>query len=117
MTRTLKATTIAWLTQYHGPHELTGDERQAINQLTFSIHEGMDTGENPWTRVGTAEITVTLVDEKTMVENKVKALRAEQTAVLAIAHAKSTYIDRQISQLLALDWDHANPAPVDDSIF
>ncbi len=111
MSRTIKATTIAWLTSYRGPGDLAiDDEGRAVENLCFSRNEMMGTGDDPWTRVGIANITVELVDDTQMVENKVEALRAEKTAMLATAQARATNIDRKINELLAIDW--TKPMPV-----
>lgn len=115
----LTATTIAWLPYYAGPDGLNGEASAAIDTLAFSSNESMGTGTDPWTRVGTAEITVTLIDPLQMVENKVASLRSQRTAVLAEAQAKATSIDSKINELLVIDWDKPlpsfQPAPLDDT--
>lgn len=106
--RVAKATTIAWVTN---PRELgavcdpENTDDRLINSLVFSDCDSMDKGSNPWFRVGTAEITVTLVDKQQVSLNAVDALRSEQKSVRAEAERRSTEIERQIQSLLAISYD------------
>jgi hypothetical protein len=92
----------AWI----GPHssvspaDLIAGKR--IEDLYFS---GLNMTSAGWTTVGEAEITVHLVDEKAMVENKVEALREEAKAIRAEAHMKCTIIEEQIQNLLAITYE------------
>lgn len=101
--KTVTAKTKAWIHQYssYAPGSDMNDQ-QVINNLSFS-NQDMKTGG--WTYAGEAEITVTLVDEKTLVDNKVEALREEAKAIRAEATAKVTRIEGQIQSLLAISCD------------
>lgn len=98
--RTITATVDAWMPSYRGPEDLQGDPRRAINSLAFAECDMSDMG---WTRIGTADVALHIVDENQLIENKVESLRAEQTKTRADAQAKVTELERQIQQLLAIE--------------
>jgi hypothetical protein len=104
----------AWFTNdYKGPELLKGPAREAINAMAFvDPTEWSHDGEPPegWTRVGTATITVELVDEEALVANKIDSLRHEITRVRADAHAKETHLAGKIQQLLAITNNPTVPA-------
>lgn len=56
-----------------------------------------------YTQVGTAEITVELIDREQMVSNKIAALREQAASIRAKATAECTKIEGQIQQLLCLE--------------
>lgn len=58
--------------------------------------------DNGFSKVGTAEVTITLHDPDDLIANKVEALRAEKQQTLADAQAKATRLESQIQQLLAI---------------
>lgn len=102
---TITGTIKAQLASCYGPQDLRGvDPQTIISRLSFA--EG-DMSKYGYSVVGTAEVTVTLFDEDTMVGAKVEALRAEATRVQAEATAKVTQIEHQIQRLLAI----TNEAP------
>lgn len=109
MTTIHKTGVPAWFTNdYNGPELLKGPAREAINAMVFvDTTEWSQDGKPPdgWTRVGTATITVELVDEEEMVANKIDSLRQEITRVRADAHAKETHLEGKIQQLLAITND------------
>ena len=98
----ITSTSIAWITTPSEMHNLALSDDIAMNAMTFSNCEGMAGPPNPWIRIGTAEITVEIVDESQMLRNTVSALRTEQRSVRAEAEKRATDIDRQIQQLLAI---------------
>lgn len=100
--KTVSATVKAWIAQHSSvsPADLLKGER--IDDLQFSA---VDMSRAGWTQVGTATITVQLTDERTMVSNKVNALREEAKNIRAEATAKVTRIEGQINDLLALSFD------------
>ena len=69
-----------------------------------------------YTQVGTAEITVELLDRDALVESKIVALRAESATIRAEATAKCTRIEGQIQQLLCIENSPLNAAPVESDI-
>lgn len=99
-THTVK--TKAWATQYCRitPQELLEGNR--IDDLVFGNYDKSPSG---WTFIGDAEITVTIPDERTLIDNKVEALREEAKAIRAEATAKVTQIESQIQNLLAISYD------------
>lgn len=57
---------------------------------------------NGFSKVGTAEVTITLHDPDDLIANKVEALRAEKQQTLADAQARATRLESLIQQLLAI---------------
>lgn len=105
MKKTITTTSKLWLGQCFGPDDLSKDPHELVNRLTFINPACTD---DAWaalgyTRVGDAEITITLVNTDTMVQNKVDSLRSEQKRVIAEAQLKSTQIESQIQKLLAIE--------------
>lgn len=107
-TATIKTTTIAWLgSGTYSIREFSaamhkGDEAAMIGAIAFSPNESMGKGRDAWTRIGTAEITVTIEKHDKIVANTVKALRNQQKALRAEAEVKAVDLERQIQQLLAI---------------
>lgn len=103
--RTITTTSKLWFNSYHGPDDLSKDPLELVNNLTFlnPACSDADWAAMGYTRVGDAEITITLVDTDTLVQNKVESLRAEQKRVIADAQLKSTQIESQIQKLLAIE--------------
>lgn len=58
--------------------------------------------ENGYTRVGTAEITLHLIDRDTLVLSKIDALKAEAKKTRADAAVRCNEIENQIQNLLAI---------------
>jgi hypothetical protein len=63
--------------------------------------------------IGPATITVDVPDFKTLVENKVAALRELAATTRAEATAKCTQIDGQIQNLLAIEFSPSADEPVE----
>ena len=90
----------AWI----NPHSHITPEQlrtpKGVAGLEFTPH---DMSTHGWTRVGDATITVDLVDERQLVDNKIAALRKEAISIRADATAKVTRIEGKINQLLAIE--------------
>jgi hypothetical protein len=97
----------AWISPYANLSPADLREESGVQQLTISTANMQSAG---YTFVGEAEITVEIPDEKTLVDNKVAALRNERASVLAEARMKATKIDGQINDLLAIGYDAPVPA-------
>ncbi len=99
MPRTITAKIPAYLwSAFYGPQDLQQPDAQVLNVLTLR-----DVGNSPaYIKVGTAYVTVQLIDEKSVIANKVEALKSEKQKTLADAQAKATHIESQIQQLLAI---------------
>lgn len=98
--RTITATVPAWITSNSfDPRKLIdGKADEIISTLSYySLTDMTDLG---WVKCGTAEITLTIHDEKEVIGNKISALKAEKAAVLADAEAKATRIDGMIQELI-----------------
>ena len=109
MTRTVTSTASVWAPQYSilTPHDYeTAGGHQLVPHLVY-WHPDAETFGTGCTRVGTAEITLTIADTDDLVANKVQALQAEKTQVLADAQAKATRLESQIQQLLAITHEAA----------
>lgn len=111
MTRTITGKIYAYLTEYGDPERLRGKDDEAITELTFCYSDDMETCG--WTKVGKATVTVKLVDEKQIIENKVESLRTQKACVMAEATAQATEIERKIQNLLAISYDKATPSDTD----
>jgi uncharacterized protein YqgV (UPF0045/DUF77 family) len=55
--------------------------------------------------IANATVTIDIPDERTLVENKVEALREQAASIRAQATAKCTQIEGQIQNLLAITYD------------
>jgi len=58
-----------------------------------------------WTLAGEATVTVELVDENTLISNKVAALRGQLQQHLADSHVTQTRLEDQIAKLLAISYE------------
>jgi hypothetical protein len=93
-----------WLTPYSslGPKQLAdGDGAAIVRDVDFSQHDMAP----EWTRIGTAQVQITLEPTDQIINNKIDALRTEQKKVVADAQKKSTDLEREIQQLLAITYD------------
>lgn len=96
----ITGTVKAWFTNdWYGPEELKRDGIKAVGFLGYS---NSDMSTHGWTCIGTAEITITLVDQNQMVANKVEALRKEITKTRADAEMKARGLEEKVQQLLAI---------------
>lgn len=99
--KTITTVCDAYVTEYSrlGPVELAQLENASV--LAYATHDMTKSG---WTKVGTATITVELVNQDTMVTNKVEALRGQLAELRAKAHLEASLIEDQIQQLLAITY-------------
>lgn len=105
-TRILKGTTpVFFVNDHRGPDDLV-DANKAIDSLSFTPWcrqpDGSLRTPAGWTYVGEADVTLMLVDNDTLVANKVESLRAQRTKEVADSYARTVAIDAQIQQLLAI---------------
>lgn len=105
---TITATLPAWLPPWEPATTFLdivkdGKHQDAIDKLHFTAL-GMSSGDKPWTRVGDAEITVTLAPKDDIVAAQVKALEAELQNARAEWMTKQQAILDRISRLQALDY-------------
>lgn len=86
-------TTLATLAQEENP----------LNRLGYTSSE-MQTAEN-WIKIGTAEITVTLFDEKKLVAGMVESIDTQIQSTYAEAELKIKKLKQQKQELLAITMD------------
>jgi len=100
---TISGKTKVWLSQYSSvtPQELEAGT-VGVGRFCFS---DPDTAPDHWTCVGDAEITITVADRKTILANKVEALKEEAKSIRAEAHKKCVEIEDKIQKLLAISYD------------
>lgn len=96
----IKTSLNVWLTGDHYEHDdLQREPDRLVRILGFSAVDMTDCG---WSKVGTAEVLITLDDTDQMVANKVEALRKEITKVRAYAEFKAVQLEAKVQQLLAI---------------
>lgn len=103
---TITATLPAWLTTASDAQRFLRDvtdrkERAAVSQLYFCGGD-MSKGDNPWTLVGQAFISVELLPADAMLASQLKSLQAELDAARAEWLTKQQKIMEQITKLQAL---------------
>lgn len=105
--RTLIAKQTAWIPEHSsiGPEDLINAKPESLVEQFYYTRSSSNMAAHGWTRVGEAEITVTLPDTEELVANKIDALRKQKDNVLAEAQNKATNIERQIQTLLAITYD------------
>lgn len=103
---TITGTVKAWASEY------SDFNPRAIDKATTAMlnFTNGDMAKHGYTLVGTAEVTVKLMDHDTLIGNKVEALRTEAANIRAEATMKCTRIEEQINQLLAIEYTPAAPA-------
>ena len=102
MSKQVKGTVSVWLpytyTKTSDLHKLD-DER-----LVASVHfQNADMSHCGWTRVGTAEVIMTLDDCKTCTANQVAILQSQLKEMRAEHQQAQNRLVRQIHELLAID--------------
>ena len=106
MTKQISGTTGAWITDYQSIGVI--NRADAAASLAYSDNDNMTSVG--WTKVGTATITVELLDQNELIDGKVTALRAQAKEVAFQAAQHTKRIEDEISNLLAIGCD----APRDD---
>ena len=94
--KTITGTTCAWLNE----HSAARNSSVEIQNMSFAEHDMTSFG---WVKIGTAEISVELFDDKEIVVNKLAVLDEAEKRVKADAENKLTEIERQRQQLLAIE--------------
>lgn len=111
--RTITGQAVAWLSQHGNPRDLNA-EADAVVARVYYTSQTNDMSDQGWTRIGVADITLTLATEDEIVAGKVECLRVEQKAIRARAEAENTRIEGAIQKLLAIGFDA--PATYSDDI-
>ena len=100
--RTLTAATKVFASEYSGigPKELeTWEDEQLADRLIYSNTEGID----GWTQIGTATVSVELLESEQVIACAVESLKAELQKTLADAEVKANMIREKIQNLLCLE--------------
>lgn len=97
----MKTTTKVWLT----PYSNTGPKQLLAGDLTGVSYNNLQMSDQGWTQVGTAEVTVTLFNEKDIINKKVEALKEEIKEAKALAVLTETRLQGQIQELLAITYE------------
>ena len=94
--KTITGTTCAWLNEYSAARNSSVE----IQNMSFAEQDMTSFG---WVKIGTAEISVELFDDKEIFVNKLAVLDEAEKRVKADAENKLTEIERQRQQLLAIE--------------
>lgn len=96
----------AWLPKYAylTPEDFAAQKPGIAGALGYTSNPKQDMGEQGWTKLGTAEITLHLIDNDTMVLNKIESLKAEAKKTRAEATKRCNEIEGQIQNLLAITY-------------
>ena len=100
-----KGTVTVWLSSpgymYTKPSELQKlDDKELVDLLYF---QNADMSSYGWTRVGTAEVIITLDDCKTCTANQVATLQSQLKDMRAVLGQALYRLTKQIQELLAID--------------
>ena len=101
--RQAKGTVTVWLSSgaYTTPSELQKlDGTELVDLLHF---QNADMSGYGWTRVGTAEVIITLDDCKTVTANQVAMLQSQLKEMRAEHQQAQNRLTKQIQELLAID--------------
>ena len=103
MSKQAKGTVNVWLSSgtYTKPSELQKlDDKELVDLLYF---QNGDMSSYGWTRVGTAEISITLDDCKTVTANQVAILQSQLKEMRAEHQQAQNRLTKRINELLAID--------------
>ena len=103
MSKQAKGTLNVWLSSgtYAKPSELQKlDGKELVDLLYF---QNSDMSSYGWTRVGTAEVIITLDDCKTCTANQVAILQSQLKEMRAEHQQAQNRLTKQIHELLAID--------------
>ena len=103
MSKQAKGTVNVWLSSgaYTKPSELQKlDGTELVDLLYF---QNADMSSYGWTRVGTAEVIITLDDCKTVTANQVAILQSQLKEMRAEHQQAQNRLTSQIQELLAID--------------
>ena len=79
-----------------------GDHEQAARHIVLSIAE-MDSGQDPWMRIGSAVATVTMLPNFDLRHEQIKILEAALQQDRADSHARQTAMLGEINKLKAIE--------------
>lgn len=103
MSKQVKGTVNVWLSSgmYTKPSELQKlDDKELFDLLFF---QNSDMSSCGWTRVGTAEISITLNDCKTVTANQVAILQSQLKEMRAEHQQAQNRLTKRINELLAIE--------------
>jgi hypothetical protein len=108
---TITAPTIAWLPNWRSVKDLTtaigeGKDQRVIDSLSYASWD-MGKGENPYTRIGEASITVTIESQDALVAQQIATLNAQLANERAKFMERQAEILEQINKLQALEYVEA----------
>ena len=103
MSKQAKGTLTVWLsssayTKASDLHKL--DDERLVASVQF---QNIDMSRDGWTRVGTAEVIITLDDLKTCTANQVAILQSQLKEMRAEHQQAQNRLTKQIQELLAID--------------
>ena len=102
MSKQAKGTLTVWLpyayTKTSDLHKL--DDERLVASVQF---QNADMSHYGWTRVGTAEVIITLDDLKTVTANQVAMLQSQLKEMRAEHQQAQNRLTKQIQELLAID--------------
>ena len=103
MSKQAKGTVNVWLpsSTYTKPSDLHKlDDERLVASVFF---QNIDMSRDGWTRVGTAEVIITLDDCKTRTANQVAILQSQLKEMRAEHQQAQNRLTKQIHELLAID--------------
>ena len=103
MSKQAKGTVNVWLSSisYTKPSNLHKlDDEELVASVFF---QNIDMSRDGWTRVGTAEVIITLDDCKTVTANQVAILQSQLKEMRAEHQQAQNRLTKQIQELLAID--------------
>ena len=103
MSKQVKGTVNVWLPSeaYTKPSDLHKlDDERLVASVFF---QNIDMSPSGWTRVGTAEVIITLDDCKTVTANQVAILQSQLNEMRAEHQRAQNRLTKQIHELLAID--------------
>ena len=103
MSKQAKGTLDVWLpsSAYTAPSDLHKlDDERLIASVQF---QNIDMSPSGWTRVGAAEVIITLDDCKTCTANQVASLQSQLKEMRAEHQQAQNRLTKQIQELLAID--------------
>ena len=103
MSKQAKGTLDVWLSSgaYPKPSELQKlDDKELVDLLYF---QNADMSSYGWTRVGTAEVSITMDDCNTVTANQVAILQSQLKEMRAEHQQAQNRLTKQIQELLAID--------------
>ena len=103
MSKQAKGTVNVWLSS--GAYTKPSDLHKLDDERLFALvhFQNIDMSRNGWTRVGTAEVIITLDDCKTCTANQVAVLQSQLKEMRAEHQQAQNRLTKQIQELLAID--------------